>query len=133
MLVELGIEVGNVVTRAQVIRMIEVQILFKRGLAVGVGVGDILAHEFGGDARGAGVDVLGPGRPRARGKKLVDVDRLALGAALDDAVALVSRYGLLPSGGITPSLEGIVFVGLLVAVVEEAMNAVLLIPDNGAE
>ena len=46
---------------------------------------------------------------------LVDVGGLALGAALDDALAGV-----------------VVFVGLGVAVVRDLLNAVLFVPDDGA-
>ena len=113
MLVELGVEVGDVVTRAQVVRMIEVEVLLKGGLACRIAVWDVLAQELGDDARGAGVDVLGAGRSRAAGEELVHIDGFALGTTFDETVSCI-----------------IVFVGLLVAVVEDRLDAVLLIPND---
>ena len=112
MLVELALGVGHIGAATQMIGVIEVAVLLNRCLALGVGPGFILLHHFAGKAAGAGVDVFGADLAVSYGEVLVYIDRLALGAAFDDSLALV-----------------VVFVRFLVAVVEEGLNTVLFVPD----
>ncbi len=94
--------------------MIEEQILLKRGAALGVGPGYVLFDQFGDDAGGAGIDVFGGRGPWSLGVELVDIDGFALGATLDGAGALI-----------------VVFVGLGLAVIGDALDAVFFVPDDG--
>jgi len=114
MLIELAIGIGDVVARPQMIRMIEVEILLKRGVAQRIGAGGVLFYELGDDAAGAGIDVFGTVGPWSLSVELVHIDSFALGATFDDAVALV-----------------VVFVGLGLALVAHALNTVFFVPDNG--
>ena len=96
------------------VRMIEVEILLKRGVALGVGAGGVLFDEFRDDSAGAGIDMLRSSSTGSLGIELVHIDGFALGAAFDGSIALV-----------------VVFVGLGVALVRDALDAVFFVPEDG--
>src|SRR5712692_1037481 len=95
--------------------MIEEQVFLKRGIALGVGPGDVLFDQFRDDSGGAGIDMFGGRGPRSLGVELVDIDGFAVGAALDGSGALI-----------------VVFVVLFLAVVGNTFDAVFFAPDDGA-
>ena|SRR5229473_160846 len=96
------------------VRVVEEEILLKRGVALGVGPGYVLFDQFRDDSTGAGIDVLRCRGPWSLGIELVHIDGFALGSALDGSCALV-----------------VVFVGLGLAVVGDTFDAVFFVPDNG--
>ena len=114
MLVELPIGIGDVVAASKMIGMVEVEILLKRGVALGVGTRGVLLDEFRDDSTRSGIDVLCSSRTRPLGVELVDIDGFTLGTAFDGSIALV-----------------VVFVGLGMALIGDALDAVFFVPDNG--
>src|SRR5262245_45404447 len=111
---ETSVRVGDETRAPDVIRMIEVAVLLERRGRCGR-IDPRRLHQLGGDPGRTHEDVLRPDRPVADREPLIDVRRFALRPALDHTGAAI-----------------VVLVGLLVSVVEDALDAVLLVPDDDA-
>src|SRR5713226_3714539 len=96
------------------VRMVEKEILLKRGVALGVSARGVLFDQFRDDSAGSGINMLRSGGTRSLGVELVHIDGFALRTAFDDAVALI-----------------VVLIGLSLAVVGNTFYAVFFVPDDG--
>src|SRR3990172_6726193 len=113
MLIQFAVSVCDVVTASKMIRMIKVYILFYRCITLRVASWLVLLHLLTDDACRSRIDMLCIDFFVSYCKVLVHINRLALRASFDDSLSSV-----------------IVFICLLMAIVKDALYAVLFIPGD---